>query len=66
MKFLKCSHEHILYAKVVDGGKLLVLCLYVYDLIYIGSDVVIVNDLNYLWSKNFKFGFNALFPWNKR
>ena len=36
--FVKCPYEHTLYIKVGDGGKMLIACLYVDDLIYTGGD----------------------------
>lgn len=37
--FEKCSHEHTLFLKHTDGGKCLIISLYVDDLIYTGNDV---------------------------
>ncbi|GKU89839.1 hypothetical protein SLEP1_g3924 [Rubroshorea leprosula] len=36
--FQKCPYEHTLYIKFGDGGKLIIVCLYVDDLIYTGND----------------------------
>ena len=36
--FEKCSHEHTLFLKHADGGKCLIISLYVDDLIYTGND----------------------------
>ncbi|KAJ9560092.1 hypothetical protein OSB04_005252 [Centaurea solstitialis] len=36
--FKKCSYEYTLFIKVKDGGKMLIVCLYVDDLIYTGND----------------------------
>ena len=36
--FKKCPYEHTLFIKVSDGGKILIICLYVDDLIFIGND----------------------------
>ena len=38
--FLKCPYEHTLFVKIIDGGKMLVVCVYVDDLIFTGNDVV--------------------------
>ena len=35
--FYKCPHEHTLYVKLKDNGDILILCLYVDDLIFIGN-----------------------------
>lgn len=37
--FEKCSYEHTLFLKHEDGGKCLIISLYVDGLIYIGNDV---------------------------
>lgn len=36
--FKKCPYEHTLFIKTADGGKILIVCLYVDDLIITGSD----------------------------
>lgn len=36
--FEKCKHEHTLFIKSRDGGKILIVCLYVDDLIFTGND----------------------------
>lgn len=36
--FKKCPFEHTLFVKIDDGGKMLVVCLYVDDLIYTRND----------------------------
>ncbi|KAJ7954712.1 Retrovirus-related Pol polyprotein from transposon TNT 1-94 [Quillaja saponaria] len=38
--FEKCPYEHTLFVKNEDGGKMLLVCLYVDDLIFTGNDVV--------------------------
>ncbi|KAG8503970.1 hypothetical protein CXB51_002322 [Gossypium anomalum] len=35
--FLKCLYEHTLFTKVGDGGKMIIVCLYVDDLIFTRS-----------------------------
>lgn len=42
--FQKCPYEHTLYVKVSNKGKVLIVCLYVDDLIYTGSDVDMFDD----------------------
>ncbi|KAM2407389.1 hypothetical protein ACFX1X_026583 [Malus domestica] len=37
-EFVKCPYEHTLFIKTRDGGKILIVCLYVDDLIYTGND----------------------------
>jgi hypothetical protein len=36
--FIKCPYEHTLFIKTAGGGKILILCLYVDDLIFTGND----------------------------
>lgn len=36
--FKKCPYEHTLFIKIEDGGKLLIVCLYVDDLIFTRND----------------------------
>nr|GEW66023.1 putative RNA-directed DNA polymerase [Tanacetum cinerariifolium] len=36
--FIKCPYEHTLFIKFGAGGKILIVCLYVDDLIYTGND----------------------------
>ena len=36
--FSKCPHEHALYCKVHKNGDILIVCLYVDDLIFIGNN----------------------------
>lgn len=36
--FQKCPYEHTLFIKVEDGGKMLIVCLYVDGLIYTGNN----------------------------
>ena len=38
--FQKCPYEHTLFVKVSNGGKMLIVCLYVDDLIFTGNDSV--------------------------
>lgn len=52
--FQKCPHKHTLYAKVGNRGKLLVVCLYVDYLIYIGSDIDLVNQFKLSMIKEFE------------
>ena len=42
--FLKCPHKLTLYTKYRDDKKILLVCLYVDDLIYISNDRAILND----------------------
>ncbi|KAL0546984.1 hypothetical protein IC582_016904 [Cucumis melo] len=41
--FKKCPYEHTLFTKFGDGRKLLIVCLYVDDLIFIGNDSAVIE-----------------------
>ncbi|CAL9025584.1 unnamed protein product, partial [Prunus brigantina] len=36
--FHKCPYEHTIFIKIGEGGKIMIVCLYVDDLIFIGND----------------------------
>ena len=36
--FERCPYKHILFIKAGEGGKILIVCLYVDDLIFTGND----------------------------
>lgn len=42
--FQKCPYDHSLYVKSEIGGKMLILCLYVDDLIYTGNNVEMMKE----------------------
>jgi len=42
--FERCLCEHTLFTKLVEGGKLLIVSLYVDDLIYTGNDVSLCHS----------------------
>ena len=42
--FLKCLYEHTLYIKYRGDTKILFVCIYVDDLIYISKDIAMLND----------------------
>ncbi|GKV36625.1 hypothetical protein SLEP1_g44733 [Rubroshorea leprosula] len=42
--FQKCPYEHTLFTKI-EGGKMLIVCLYVDDLIYTGNDKAMFDQL---------------------
>ena len=42
--FQKCPYEHTLFIKFEDGGKMPIVCLYVDDLIYIGSNIAMLES----------------------
>ncbi|CAI8619876.1 unnamed protein product [Vicia faba] len=44
MGFEKCDYEHTLFIKTDQGGKILIVSMYVDDLIYIGNDPVMFTS----------------------
>ena len=52
-KFEKCSHEHTLFVKFADQGKLLIVSLYVDDLIYTGNNHEMMSDFKESMKKKF-------------
>ncbi|CAL9029558.1 unnamed protein product [Prunus brigantina] len=42
--FNKCPYEHTLFIKTAEGGKILIVCLYVDDLIYTGNDATMFEQ----------------------
>ena len=42
--FEKCPYEHNLFIKAHEGGKILIVCLYVDDLIFTGNDERMFTD----------------------
>nr|KYP49551.1 Retrovirus-related Pol polyprotein from transposon TNT 1-94 [Cajanus cajan] len=44
--FTKCPYEHSLFVKSEEKGKLLITCLYVDDLIFIGNCVAMFDEFN--------------------
>ncbi|XXG87673.1 hypothetical protein AAC387_Pa11g2303 [Persea americana] len=45
--FEKCPYEHSLFIKVKEGGKILIICLYVDDLIFTGNDESMFDEFKY-------------------
>ncbi|KAM1819691.1 hypothetical protein ACFX1X_001299 [Malus domestica] len=52
-KFTKCLHEHVLYVKVKDED-ILIVCLYVDDLIFTGSNPSMSEDFKRMMTKEFE------------
>ncbi|KAM1651788.1 hypothetical protein ACFX1X_004522 [Malus domestica] len=51
--FTKCPHEHALYVKVKDGD-ILIVCLYVDDLIFSGSNPSMYEEFKRVMTKEFE------------
>ncbi|KAJ9554165.1 hypothetical protein OSB04_018210 [Centaurea solstitialis] len=51
--FKKCSCEHTLFTKMKEGGKLLIVSLYVDDLIYTGNDKHMCEDFKLSMMREF-------------
>ncbi|KAM1652550.1 hypothetical protein ACFXTN_004992 [Malus domestica] len=51
--FIKCPHEHAFYIKVKDGD-ILIVCLYVDDLIFTGSNLSMFEKFKRVMTKEFK------------
>ncbi|KAM2011380.1 hypothetical protein EV2_024130 [Malus domestica] len=51
--FTKCPHKHALYVKVKDED-ILIVCLYVDDLIFTGSDPSIFEEFKRVMTKEFE------------
>ncbi|CAL9031068.1 unnamed protein product, partial [Prunus brigantina] len=52
--FTKCPYEHTLFIKTAGGGKILIVCLYVDDLIFTGNDEVMFEQ----FKKSMKLEFD--------
>jgi hypothetical protein len=52
-KFEKCPHEHTLFVKFADQGKLLIVSLYVDDLICTGNDLTMVHNFKNSMKEHF-------------
>ena len=52
--FTKCPYEHTLFIKTADGGKILIVCLYVDDLIFTGNDEIMLKQ----FKKSMKIEFD--------
>lgn len=46
--FEKCPHEHTLFVRRMDGGKMLIVCLYVDDLIFTRNDESMLRNSSIL------------------
>lgn len=52
--FAKCPHEHALYTKVNESGDLMLVCLYVDDLIFTGSNPVMFEEFKKAMTREFE------------
>ena len=53
-RFKKCASDHGLYVKTNDYGDLLILCLYVNDVIFTGSNLKMIGDFKHIMMKEFE------------
>lgn len=51
--FTKCPHKHALYVKIKDGD-ILIVCIYVDDLIFIGSNPIMFEEFKKAMIKEFE------------
>jgi transposase InsO family protein len=51
--FVKCPHEHTLFVKHDDGGRTIIVSLYVDDLIFTGNDQNMFDEFKKSMEKNF-------------
>lgn len=51
--FEKCPYEHTLFVKLSEGGKILIISLYVDDLIFIGNDENMFEEFKKSMKKEF-------------
>lgn len=47
--FTRCPYEHALYIKISNNGDLLLVCLYIDDLIFIGNNPKMFKILRCVW-----------------
>ncbi|CAL9006509.1 unnamed protein product [Prunus brigantina] len=52
--FHKCPYEHTLYTKKNSQGEILIVCLYVDDLIFTGSNAQMCDDFKMIMSQRFE------------
>ena len=52
--FRKCALDHGLYVKTNDYGDLLILCLYVDDVIFTGSNLKMIGGFKHIMMKEFE------------
>lgn len=52
--FQRCPHEHTLYIKYIDPGDVLIVCLYVDDLIFIGNNSEMITKFREAMIRQFE------------
>lgn len=52
--FVKNSSEHSLYKKVADEGKILLVCIYLDDLICMGTSAMMIEEFKQSMNKAFE------------
>jgi len=58
--FTKCPYEHAIYMKMSHQGKFLIICLYVDDLLYIGSNAEMLTEFKEAMFNEFEMTNNRL------
>jgi len=51
--FVKCPYEHVIYVKIKENGDTLIVCLYMDDLIFIGTNPKMFRDFKQTMIKEF-------------
>ena len=52
--FERSKNEPTLYVKLHDNGDFCIVCIYVGDMIYLGSSETLVDELNCAWKRSLK------------
>jgi hypothetical protein len=56
--FTKCPYEHVVYMKKNHRGEFLIICLYVYDLLYTGNSSEIFKEFKQSMFREFEMTDN--------
>jgi hypothetical protein len=53
-EFIKCPHEYVIYVKIKKNDDILIVCLYVHGLIFIGNNPKMFEDFKQAMIKEFE------------